>query len=537
MVVRRSGNYQPSLWDDTFLQSLNSDYKSNVWENHRLEKLKEYARNLLEEAASTSAQLELIDEFQRLGIGYHFELEIEEILNTISTSIGNHGLSFKDDLYITSLCFRLLRQNSYKISKDVFNVFMDEMGCFNKSLCRDVKGLLSLYEASHLGFVGETIMDEAKAFAVEQLKDMKVNLNEGLAKQVEHSLEYPLHWRVPRLESRWYIEFYERKDGMNPILLDFSKMDFNMVQAIYQSDLKKTDRWWRNLGLGNKLSFSRDFIVECFLWTVGITFEPRSNHCREELTKVIQLVTTIDDIYDVYGLLDELELFTEAVDRWDTSATENLPEYMKICYLALYNTVNEMGYNIQKEGVNIIPYLKRSWTDLCKAYLTEAKWQQSGYQPTLEEYLNNAWISVAGPVVLTHAYFSMDQKITKEGLESIEKKADIIRRSSMIVRLADDLGTSTKELQRGDVPKSIQCYMHETGASELTAREYVKGLINETWKKMNGDLMEVSIFPKPFISAAVNVARMAQCIYQNGDGFGAPNAGIVKSLLIEPIFT
>lgn len=121
MVVRRSGNYQPSFWDDNFLQSLNSDYKSNACKN-QLQKLKEDARSLLKEAANTSAQLELIDEFQRLGIGYHFELEIKEIHNTISTSIRNDGLGFEDDLYITALCFRLLRQNSYKVSQDVFKV-------------------------------------------------------------------------------------------------------------------------------------------------------------------------------------------------------------------------------------------------------------------------------------------------------------------------------------------------------------------------------------------------------------------------------
>jgi hypothetical protein len=41
------------------------------------------------------------------------------------------------------------------------------------------------------------------------------------------------------------------------------------------------------------------------------------------------------------------------------------------------------------------------------------------------------------------------------------------------------------ELERGDVPKSIQCYMNETGASEEYTCEYIKSMISETWKKMN----------------------------------------------------
>lgn len=42
---------------------------------------------------------------------------------------------------------------------------------------------------------------------------------------------------------------------------------------------------------------------------------------------------------------------------------KQLPDYMKICFLALYNTVNEMAYNILKEqGHDVVPNLKKAVT-------------------------------------------------------------------------------------------------------------------------------------------------------------------------------
>ncbi|KAL7250341.1 hypothetical protein ACSBR1_012360 [Camellia fascicularis] len=127
------------------------------------------------------------------------------------------------------------------------------------------------------------------------------------------------------------------------------------------------------MGLANKLSFARDRLMECFFWTVGMGFEPQFSSCRKGLTKVASLITTIDDVYDVYGSLDELELFTAAVERWDTNAVETLPDYMKLCFLALYNTVNEMAYDTFKQhGVDIVPYLTIA------IYAKHSWWKQSG---------------------------------------------------------------------------------------------------------------------------------------------------------------
>lgn len=56
--------------------------------------------------------------------------------------------------------------------------------------------------------------------------------------------------------------------------------------------------------------------MECFFWTVGMAYEPELSDLRKGLTKVTSLITIIDDIYDVYGTLEELELFTTAVERY-----------------------------------------------------------------------------------------------------------------------------------------------------------------------------------------------------------------------------
>ncbi|XP_077251530.1 alpha-terpineol synthase, chloroplastic-like isoform X2 [Tasmannia lanceolata] len=504
----------------------------------QIQKLKEDVRCLLKNVEQPLARLKLIDTLQRLGVGYQFKNEIKGVLSVIS--IDDNNTMIEGDLYATALRFRLLRQHGFEVSQDVFNGFMDEQGNFMESICEDIKGMLSLYEASYLAFEGETVLDEAKAFTIRHLKDVnekKVGKNQK--RHVEHALELPFHWRMPRLEARWYIETYVGEEDMDPLLFELAKLDYNMLQAVYQTNLKAMSKWWRNLGLGEHLSFARDRLMECFLWGIGVMSEPKFGQSREALTKVNQLITILDDVYDLYGSIEELELFTDVVDRWDVNALEKLPNYMKICFMALFNTINEMAYETLKDqGWEITRYLKKLWADLCKAYLVEAKWYSNGYIPTLDEYLDNAWISISGSVILAHAFVSAKPKITKEALECIDNYPNLLRWSSMILRLCDDLGTSTAELERGDVSKSIQCYMHETGAPEEVAREHIRGLISDMWKKMNKDSLSCSPLSEPIITAALDLARIAQCYYQYSDGFGIPNNETKEraiSLLAEPI--
>ncbi|KAL2943953.1 (-)-germacrene D synthase [Bienertia sinuspersici] len=98
-------------------------------------------------------------------------------------------------------------------------LFKDDNGGFKDSLLKDVPGLLSLYEASHVRVHHDKILDEALVFSKTNLIAMVNQLTSPLTEQVAHALHQPLHMGVPRVESKHYISIYEMNPSHNQTLL------------------------------------------------------------------------------------------------------------------------------------------------------------------------------------------------------------------------------------------------------------------------------------------------------------------------------
>ncbi|KAK1567118.1 hypothetical protein Q3G72_008384 [Acer saccharum] len=534
LAQRRSANYHPSIWNHELIESLSTPYQYELYGN-RSEELKEEARKLLASTNESCERLKLIDSMQRLGVAYHFEEEIKEALN-----LHRKDVMITRDLHATALQFRLLREHGHSIGSAVFDKFRDRDGRFSDNIKGDITGILSLYEASFLGIQGEDhVLEEARSFStiyLNKLSGNKLEISEIVSEQVQQSLEIPLHWRMPRVEALNFINLYTTTDLVDDhnslVLLELAKLDYNLVQSIHQQELKELSRWWSQLGFKENLSFSRDRLMENYLWAMGINFEPQFSKCRIGLTKFVCILTAIDDMYDVYGSPDELELFTNAVKRWDVKAMEDLPDYMKICYFAMFNFANDLAFDVlTHHGLNVISEIRTQasfihWTDII-----------SGYTPTVKEYLENSWISVGGPAAIVHAYLLQLQgcNLTNNSLDCLKHGSDLIYWSSIITRLADDLGTSTDEIKRGDVAKAIQCYMNEEGISEEEARDRIKGLISNSWKKVNEiKIKKSNDLPKSMVKMCLNMARTAQCIFEHGDGIGT-SIGVTRDRLVSLI--
>ncbi|XP_039166536.1 (E,E)-alpha-farnesene synthase [Eucalyptus grandis] len=283
------------------------------------------------------------------------------------------------------------------------------------------------------------------------------------------------------------------------------------------------------------VDFTRDRLVESFLCALGLSQEPRLSSLRKSLTKVVILILVIDDIYDLYGSLEELECFTSAITRRDSEQIQQLPECMKVCFRALNDVIHEIAYDIGKDEDwhRVLPHLAKAWADFCKALLTEAKWDNMGYTPSLEEYLSNPWTSSSGPLIMSHASFFVGHMNFEDVADLLERNKDLIYNVSMIIRLCNDLGTSTAERDRGDAPSSVVCYMREANVPEDIARKHIKELINQEWKSINAYCFSNAETPfvRTFIDVTVNAARVARMLYQFGDGFGVQDGDIRRQIL------
>ncbi|KAK6116877.1 hypothetical protein DH2020_049368 [Rehmannia glutinosa] len=487
-----AGNYSSrhkflsSLWGDLFT-SCSVDH-SQVPECYakEIDVLKENVRRMIvaNDDKKLQEKLILIDTIERLGLSYHFEKEIQEQLQlTFNGYFKLENDQENDDLFVTALQFRLLRQHAFDAPSCIFDKFTDNNGKFKENLKGDIKGLLSLYEASHLRYHGETILDEALIFSTTHLESIE-NCGTFMGRQVRHALEQSLQRGIPRIEAHNFIAFYEEDESKDESLLRLAKLDFNLLQILHKKELYEITRWWKELDLVSKLSYARDRVVECYFWTLGVYFEPQYSRARVMLAKTIAMISIIDDTYDSYGTLDELAIFTDAIE----------------------------SYNI------------------------EAKWFIEGYMPPFGDYMANGFITSTYYLLATTSFIGMNSA-TKEAFDWLMKKPKIQVANVTICRVIDDVATYEIEKKRGQTVTGIECYMNEYGVSEEEAMKEFNNIAENAWKDMNEEFVKTKDVSMEITKRIVNLARLIDVVYKhNQDGYTHPEKVLkpcINGLLVE----
>ncbi|KAA3472517.1 putative terpene synthase 2 [Gossypium australe] len=257
------------------------------------------------------------------------------------------------------------------------------------------------------------------------------------------------------------------------------------------------------------------------------------------MTKVISLTSIVDDTYDAYATYEELEIFTKAIHRWDINCPDQLPDCMKLCYSELLKVFKDMEDLMSEQGKSYrVQLAKEAMKQVCQAYFVEAKWLHEHYMPTVEEYLSVALVSTCYPMLTIVSFVGMEDSITKETFTWAFNTPKILRASTIICRLMDDVVSHQFEQEREHVPSAVECYIKQCGVSAQEAYDEFYKRINNAWKDMNEAFLKPTVVPTSALNRILNLTRVIDLLYKDEDAYtrvGDSAKTSITALLIDPI--
>ncbi|XP_052143953.1 ent-copalyl diphosphate synthase 1, chloroplastic isoform X3 [Oryza glaberrima] len=226
----------------------------------------------------------VVDRLERLGISRYFQREIEQNMDYVNRHWTEDGICWARNSNVkevddTAMAFRLLRLHGYNVSPSVFKNFEKdgEFFCFVGQSTQAVTGMYNLNRASQISFPGEDILQRARNFSYEFLREREAQgtlhdkwiISKDLPGEVQYTLDFPWYASLPRVEARTYIGQYGGNDDVwigktlyrmpivnNATYLELAKQDFNRCQALHQHELQ---------GLQNDMSSMKR--MERFMWS------------------------------------------------------------------------------------------------------------------------------------------------------------------------------------------------------------------------------------------------------------------------------
>ncbi|CAN7024638.1 unnamed protein product [Brassica rapa subsp. trilocularis] len=541
-VHRPLADYSANIWEDILTQFSKSELETTDTLKEKHSTLKEaVTESFMASKENPIENIKFIDALCRLGISYHFEIDIIEQLGYAINSLDFNQLIRRDecDLYTVGLLFQVFRQFGFKLSADVFEKFKGEDGKFKEHLVADASGILSLYEASQWNTRGEDIIDQALAFSSCHLKAMSFqSIPQHLAVRIKNALKHPYHKGISRIETRKYISYYEAEEKRDAVLLEFAKIDFNMLQMLHRTELACVTRWYEEMEIKSKVTYTRHRVAEAYLWSIGAYFEPQYSQARVKTAVALIIFTMLDDTYDAYGTMEELEIFSDAIEKWLPAPPNMIPESMKYVYRIMVDFYEKLDEEFENEGRSGCGFhLKKSLKTTANGYMQEAKWLKEDYTATFDEYKENAIVSSGYYPLIAMTFAGMGDVANLDAFEWLSSNPKIRVASEKISRFTDDISSYEFERKREHVATAIECYMKQFGVSKEQAVEGINIMLSDAWKDMNQELMRPHSCPFPLLMRSFNLCRVVDVFYRYQDCYTHPEflKEHIVSLFIEDI--
>ncbi|PHT64501.1 hypothetical protein T459_31655 [Capsicum annuum] len=450
-----------------------------------------------------------VDNIQRMGLGKQFEKEIGQILDQVYKNYQVNNLDNNNDketsylpekLFKDSLAFRLLRLQGYKINEGIFCWFVHEpqiMEYIEKNQDFFAYVMYNVYRATDLMFNGESDIEKARSFSRNFLvNNDNLSVLPSLQKVIEHELNVPWFARLEHLDHRLWIEFNQSislSDGKSPFywlsylqndkLTQLAVQNYEYRQSIYRNELEDLKRWSKDKGLVD-IGFGREKTTYSYFASAASSssFLPYESFLRMVVAKCSIVITVADDFYDEEASLSELQILTEAIQRWDA---KTLDGPSKIIFEALDDLVCDVAnmYHLQHK-IDITPQLQHMWKETFHSWMMESLWSRTSNLPCMDEYLEVGMISIGAHILVLHAAALGCPTLPIEMLGPINGKYENITRLLMATtRLLNDIQSYQKEREVGKMNYTLLHFKENPNGQIEDSIDFVKGIVGNKKKE------------------------------------------------------
>ncbi|CAN1271045.1 (-)-kolavenyl diphosphate synthase TPS28, chloroplastic, partial [Linum perenne] len=343
-----------------------------------------------------------IDRFQRLGISRYFQPEITKCVDYIEKYWDEKGICWArnsevHDIDDTAMGFRILRTHGRKVSPDVFKYFEKngEFFCFAGQSNQAITGLFNLYRASQVLFPGEEILENAKEYAYNFLREKQASdelldkwiITKDLPGEVGYALDVPFYASLPRVESRFFIEQYGGEEDVwigktlyrmpivnNNYYLELAKIDYNNCQTMHRMEWENLQKWYEESGVG-EFGVSKRSLLQGYYKAAATVFEQDRSAERMAWAKTTALLEAIQSYFQVSKSKSTraafVHEFSHGIGFRSTKKTAATARHDLV--KLLLGTLNHISLDaLVADGRDIGHALRRSWEEWM------LKWEEEG---------------------------------------------------------------------------------------------------------------------------------------------------------------
>ncbi|KAM7502390.1 hypothetical protein LguiB_001294 [Lonicera macranthoides] len=438
-----------------------------------------------------------------------------------------------------------------------------EEGYFSSFGGGHLKGIsdaLELYRASQL-----IISPDESALRKQNLQSshfLKLTLSNGsvcsdtlsryVGQEADDVLKIPFCASLERMANRRNVENYNVESTTRVLKTmycssnignkDFLKLaveDFNFCQSVHREEIKHIERWVIKNRL-DKLKFARQKAAYAFFSAAATMFSPELSHARMSWAKNAVLTYVVDDFFDIGGSIEELLNLIHLVEKWDINIESDCcSEHVRIIFSALHGVICEIEDRaFIYQGRSVTSHIAEIWLDSLKSMLRETEWSRDRYVPSMDEYMENAYVSFAiGPIVFPTLYL-VGLELSDEAARSSEANK-LFKLMSNCGRLLNDIQSFKRESEQGKLNAISLRMIHGGGSTtKEEAIEDVRRFVETQREEVLRLVLKEkgSAVPRACKELFWKMTKVVHQFYLKDDGFTSQGLmSAVKDIIHEPI--